>query len=130
MSQGATNPLLGLRILIAEDNWLIGEAVQQILMDLGCVVVGPFDDVGEVLASIRTTAMDGALLDVQLGDANILPAASELASRAIPFILATGRGSLADLPELLANAPLLSKPFDASQLERLVRSTFLPRIDA
>ena len=35
--------------------------------------------------------IDGALLDVHLGDASIYPAIDELARRGIPFILVTGQ---------------------------------------
>ena len=129
MSRINANPLQGLRMLIAEDNFLIGEAMREILIDLECSVVGPIDDLDEVLSAIHASDIEGALLDVQLGEANILPAASELAARGIPFILTTGRGSLADLPALLANAPLLTKPFDARRLETMMMSdAFLARI--
>ena len=129
MSRINANPLQGLRMLIAEDNFLIGEAMREILIDLECSVVGPIDDLDEVLSAIHASDIEGALLDVQLGEANILPAASELAARGIPFILTTGRQNLADLPALLANAPLLTKPFDARRLETMMMSdAFLARI--
>lgn len=126
MSQIAPCSLQGLRILIAEDNYLIGESIRQILMDMECTVIGPIDDLDEVLGAIRSTEIDGALLDVQLGDVSIHPAASELARRGIPFILATGCENVARLPVLLAQAPLLNKPFEAAQLERIVSRTFRP----
>ena len=130
MSQIATNPLRGLRVLIAEDNYLIGDYLRQILVDLECAVVGPIDNLDEVLTVIRTIEIDGALLDVQLGDQNVHPAASELLDRGIPFILTTGRAMSADLPASLSGAPLLTKPFDAGQLERLVGKTFRPPVGA
>ena len=125
MDQIEINALRGLRVLIAEDDFLIGGAMREILIDLECEVVGPIGDLAEVLRTIQTGGIDAALLDVQLGQANVLPAANELAARGIPFILTTGRTNLADLPGLLLNAPLLTKPFDAPRLEMTMRGAFL-----
>lgn len=127
MSEITNSALPGLRVLVAEDNLLIGEFIRQILIDLGCAVVGPLDDLDETLRAIQANDVDGALLDVQLGEANIFPAANELTLRGIPFILATGRGSFSGLPAHLASAPLLMKPFDVRQLEDMVSRTFRPR---
>jgi DNA-binding response OmpR family regulator len=115
-------------VLVAEDNLLIGEFIRLILIDLGCAVVGPLDDLDETLRAIQANDLDGALLDVQVGKANILLAANELKLRGIPFILATGRGSLHGLPSLLASAPLLAKPFDVQRLEEMVSRTFRSRV--
>ena len=122
-----TDTLQGLRVLIAEDNWLIGESLRDLLVDLGCVVIGPVSGLAEVMSVIGDGGFDAALLDVHLGDANILPAATELASRGIPFIVTTGGGSLVGLPTLLARAPRLNKPFDEQRLERAMNVAFLPR---
>jgi CheY-like chemotaxis protein len=129
MSEATKGALPGVCVLVAEDNLLSGEFIRQILVDLGCTVVGPMDGLNETLRAIQTNDLDGALLDVQLGDANIYPAAHELALRGIPFILLTGRSSLFGLPSLLARAPLLTKPFDVSLLEVMVSRTFRPRAE-
>ena len=127
MSKVTTLPLSGLRMLVAEDNRLIAMLVAQTLGDLGCTVVGPFDNLDQTLHAIRTGDLDGALLDIQLGETDVSPAAHQLAQRGVPFILATGRGRHG-LPAPLAEAPLLTKPFDAEQLEELVKSTFRRRV--
>lgn len=116
----------GPRVLVAEDNFLIGETIREILVDLGCSVAGPFSRLDEVLSVIRVGPFDGALLDMDLDGVSILPAASELAARGIPFIVATGHGKSAALPALLAQAPFLTKPFAVEDLTRLVRTTFRP----
>ena len=128
MSQIETELSPGLRVLVAEDDFLVGDFLRQVLADLGCAVTGPIRDIDELLTAIRTNKFDGALLDVQLGDANILPAATELERRGVPFILATGRSDLTDLSPLLASAPLLVKPFGVRELEDLVGRTFRPRV--
>lgn len=117
------------RVLVVEDNFLIGEFMRQILDGLDYVVVGPVPTLGEALLAIETVDLDGALIDVQIGDETAAPAAEELASRGVPFILTTGRGSRAGLPAVLANAPLLAKPFEVWQLEAMVAAMFQPRVN-
>jgi DNA-binding response OmpR family regulator len=112
------------RVLIAEDNFLIGEFMRQVLIDLGYAVVGPFTTLEETLQNIETTDIDGAVLDVQLGADNILPAAQLLELRRIPFIVTTGHEVLADQPSVLANAMLLVKPFEVKQLAAMVTEAF------
>jgi len=126
--QIATNPLHGVRVLVADDNLLISELIGQMLHDLECTVIGPVNGLDETLQAIQTNDFDGALLDVQLGETNVFPAANELAKRGIPFLLMTGRADLNDEPALLAEAPLLTKPFDLRQLEDMATRTFRPRV--
>ena len=123
MNQSAAAVLHGPRVLVAEDNFLIGETIREILVDLGCTVAGPFVRLDEVLSAIHVDAFDGALLDLDLDGVSILPAASGLAARGIPFIVATGHNS-AGLPPLLARATFLTKPFQVPELEGLVLKTF------
>jgi DNA-binding response OmpR family regulator len=124
MTQPAAKVDNGPRVLVAEDNYLIGDTIRLILQDLGCEVVGPFARLEEVLSAIQIDTFDGALLDLDLNGESILPAASELDARGIPFIVATGREKSARLPELLAQAPFLTKPFQVPELERLVLKNF------
>ena len=124
MNQSAAAVLHGPRVLVAEDNFLIGETIREILVDVGCTVAGPFGRLDEVLSAIRVDAFDGALLDLDLDGVSTLPAASELAARGIPFIVATGHRNSAGLPPLLARAPFLTKPFQVPELEGLVLKTF------
>ena len=118
--------LRGLRVLIAEDELLISQFVREILVALGCTVIGPARDLHEALRAVRTTEIDGALLDVQLGEASVYPVAKELDLRHIPFILTTGQRNFGvGSAGLLGKAPLLHKPFRVQQLEGMIRSTFL-----
>ncbi|MGZ6014135.1 MAG: hypothetical protein ACXWKM_00180 [Phenylobacterium sp.] len=123
----ATDEFRGLRVLIAEDNLLIGECLRDLVVDLGCTVFGPIPDLGEVMSAIETDDINAALLDIQLGDTNILPAAIELTSRGIPFIVTTGGANATGVPAELAQALRLNKPFDPTQLEEMMITAFLPR---
>ena len=122
-----TDTLRGLRVLIAEDNVLIGESLRDLLVEFGCLVVGPIPDLAQVMSVIEADDIDAALLDIHLGDANIFPAANKLALRGIPYIVTTGDGNFAGLPAVLAEAPCLIKPFDAPGLAMAMDAAFLPR---
>jgi DNA-binding response OmpR family regulator len=126
MGERIAGALSGLRVIVAEDQVLIALLLREILVSLGCTVIGPTDALDKALRAIRENEIDGALLDLNLGSARIDPAASELALRKVPFIVMTGQGSLRGYPALLAGAPLLSKPFKLQQLEDMMIATFRP----
>jgi CheY-like chemotaxis protein len=123
----ATDPLRGLRVLVVEDELLISQFICEVLVSLKCKVIGPIRTLDEALQAIRTNDIDGALLDVQLGEARVYPAVDALVLRRIPFILMTGDADLRGAPAHLAGAPVLPKPFRVEQLKDILSSTFRVR---
>jgi CheY-like chemotaxis protein len=73
--------------------------------------VGPAPGVSEAVSLITSHAIDVAVLDINLGDENSYPIASELERRDIPFVFVTGYSS-GDLPSQFASRPLLAKPVE------------------
>jgi len=118
------NSLGGRRVLVAEDELIIAGLIARLLRRLECTVIGPVNGLAEALQAIRTNEIDVALLDVQLGDEDVYPAAKELKLRNIPFVLTTGHGNLDGSQPLLREAPRLTKPFNEQQLVHILRSTF------
>lgn len=108
------------RILVVEDNFLV--AMDQLFMveQCGCVAVGPVGSVSEALTLIRQTALDGAVLDVNLGDCRVWPVAELLEERGVPFILATGYEK-SEVPEHLRHRPILTKPVLQQGLDEALR---------
>jgi hypothetical protein len=77
--------------------------------------------VDEGLALIESgTALDGALLDVNVAGVKIFPIAEALAARDIPFVFSTGYGE-GGLPDEWKGRPTLQKPFS----EAAVHEAFL-----
>jgi DNA-binding response OmpR family regulator len=108
--------LAGLRVLVVEDDMLIAVHIEEMLQDLGCIVVGP---VGKLDAAMRVAdheVLDAAILDVNIRGGNVFPVAERLRARGIPFALASGYGDWA-LPETFRNQLRLTKPFTAHELE-------------
>ena len=99
------------RILVLEDEPLIAIMVQGWLTELGCETVGPAHTVSNALALIEEGPLDGAILDVSIGDQDCSPVADALRHLGVPFALATGRAP-DGLTDTYADAPSLPKPYD------------------
>ncbi len=100
------------RILVAEDETIQAEVLQQELEDLGVDVLGPVRSVAAALALLAAgTPLDAAILDVKLGGEMAFPVAEALRARRIPFIFATGYDP-SSLPSAYAHVPCCEKPID------------------
>lgn len=120
MSDPQLEQIRGRRILVVEDEYAIAADLAFNLERAGLQVVGPAGSVRQALTLIESEgALDGALLDVNLGKERAFPIADELAARGVPFVFATGYGS--DLiPPPYASAPQCEKPVDFVHLTTLL----------
>ncbi len=117
-------PLAGFRILIAEDNVLAAMELEQVLRDCGCEPVGPVATVDQAVRLAREEPLDGAVLDVNLRDQPVFPAAEELVRRGVRLIFATGYENNYVFPAHLANCTRLRKPYSGRELTRLMTLIF------
>lgn len=102
--------LLGRRVLVVEDELMIAALWESMLVDAGCEVLGPFPRIAAALRCIAEgSAIDAALLDVQLHGESVLPVADALAARAVPFLFTTGYGA-EGVPAGYRNRTVLTKP--------------------
>jgi len=113
--------LSGKRVLLVEDEPIIAMSVEDILAELGCVVVGPALSAaaGEELAC--NEQFDAALLDINMGDGASFPIAEILRQRNIPFSFATGYGSLG-VPADFRRVPVWRSPIQ----RRAWRRRYIP----
>lgn len=111
--------LKGRRILVVEDEAVLAIMVEDMLIDLGCVVVGVAGTVekGMAIALATDVALDGAVLDVNIGGEPVFPIAEALTARGVPFVFATGYGT-AGLEPRFARRPTVAKPFLLRTLEQ------------
>lgn len=112
---------MGLRILVVEDEPIVAWHLADMLEGRGCEIVGPAYDLAEARALCREQAIDGAVLDVNLGSEKVFPVADTLAERTIPFCFVTGYGVDGLRPADL-NRPILQKPVVPDQLAHIVES--------
>lgn len=108
------------RVLVVEDEMLIGMLLEDMLADMGHDVVAVVPRVNEALAAVQHEAFDVAILDVHLNGQSAFPVAEALIERGIPFVFATGYGERG-LPEKYRSRPILQKPFAKDDLERILK---------
>jgi CheY-like chemotaxis protein len=113
--------LRGLRILVVEDEFLVSLDLEAMLRELGGDVIGPFAGLERATAVAQAEALDGALLDVNVGGQLVTPVADALAERAIPFVFCTGYAA-ASLPAQHAAVPIVMKPCQPQQLKEALLS--------
>lgn len=122
-SSAPGRPLLGCKVLLVEDEYLIACDTAILLREAGAEVVGPAGGLAQARAlAAREPRLDGAVLDVQLGDGMVCPLVPELAARGVPVLLATGYERDV-LPPALVGLPHLAKPF-GRELGRVAAEAF------
>lgn len=114
-----TAQLNGLRVLVVEDEMMVSMLIEDMLSDLGCVVIGPAARLDEALELARDSEIDCAVLDVNLGGQPIFPVADLLRERGRPYAFATGYGD-AGLRDADKGTPVLQKPFREGDLARIL----------
>jgi DNA-binding response OmpR family regulator len=115
----ASSPLLGARVLLAEDDALVALYLMTTLQTAGYVVVGPVSAVAEALTIIDSEPPDAALLDLQFAAGDTAPVAAALLASGVPFVVLTDDEGL-ELEPALAGAPRLLKPVEPEALLSLI----------
>lgn len=111
-------PLGGLRVLVVEDEFLLADELRCDLEAMGAQVIGPVGHLDRALALVRSeTAIDAAVLDLNIAGSEVFPLADLLADRGVPMVFATGYATLA-LPERFAGVPTCDKPVAQAHLLR------------
>lgn len=116
--------LNGMRVLIVEDSFLIAEDIADVLRSRGCEVCGPHARIARALPSARGESLDGALLDVRLGEELCFPIAEVLEGRGVPFLFLSGYGGVEVLPSRFRRRPFVAKPFHEAELLALMCAGF------
>jgi CheY-like chemotaxis protein len=110
------------RVLIVEDEVLIGLVLEDILDMLNCNVAGncaSLDEAGALLDSIGSGGFDCAILDVNLGGDTVYSLADRIMAYGHPIVFATG--SHPDtLPERFAHCGVLEKPYAFAAVEAVL----------
>jgi chemotaxis family two-component system sensor kinase Cph1 len=109
------------KILIVEDSFLVLIGLEAMCADLGWEIVGPATRLDEGVALARSEAFDAALLDVNLDGEMSWDIADVLKERGIPFVFSTGYDQSNMLPDRLAGAQVLAKPYRIDDVERRLR---------
>jgi len=106
--------------LIVEDNLIIAMSAEVILLELGARHVETAASVAQAMLAIGRAKPSFALLDINLGGENSIPIGRKLAEMNVPFIFATGYGERAPIPDDLALAPVIQKPYTREVVENAI----------
>jgi CheY-like chemotaxis protein len=109
---GQPGPLLGTRILVIEDEFLIATVIEDILRQAGAEDVVIAVNMQEAREALAERALDIAMIDMQLdeGADSGLTLGKLAMAREIPFIFLTGYAGVV-LPEAFSAVPVLTKPY-------------------
>ncbi|HEX3674229.1 MAG TPA: response regulator [Rhizomicrobium sp.] len=111
--------LLGLKVLVVEDEAIVSFLIEEMLMDMGCAEVWHAGGVTQALEKIEQARPDLGVLDVNLSGTLAYPVAERLAQLRVPFFFATGYGKKGLAPEW-AETPVIQKPFDHDGFGRIL----------
>jgi CheY-like chemotaxis protein len=122
------NPLLGLKVLVVEDEGIVALWLQGLLEDLGCTVLGPAMRVADALALLEVASPEAAILDVNIKGELVYPVADKLLQLGIPFLFTTGY-SAAGLIEAHRAGKVLRKPYLKDTLRKALEELVSPGAD-
>ncbi|MEJ0011908.1 MAG: response regulator [Bauldia sp.] len=107
----------GKRILVVEDEGLVSAMVEDMLAELGALVVGTASTIARGMLLARTIReLDAAILDVNVREERIDPVAEALIGRGVPIVFATGYGAAPAVAR--GTAVVLDKPYTRDKLAR------------
>jgi len=111
---------VSVRVLVVEDQFLIGLDVSEQLAEAGFEIVGPAPSVAKALRLVADPGCDVAVLDVNLGSDTSEPIARKLRASGKPFVLLTGY-STDNLRPWFHDATILTKPYLMADLVAALR---------
>ena len=112
------------RVLLAEDEAIIGMMMREFLLEYDLFVVGPCCTLNDAMAA-SAGDFDCAILDLNLGGQPVYPLAQSLAARGVPFAFVTGY-SRESIDPSFAGVPVLQKPISRESLETNLREMLTP----
>jgi DNA-binding LytR/AlgR family response regulator len=122
----APGVLEGMKILVVEDEFIVALELSRMIRQLGGEVLGPVSSVAEATRLSQTPELDGAMMDIRLGRESSISLAEDLLARGVAVVLTTGYAENM-LPDNLAHAPRLSKPYTRDAFQEVASKHFRHR---
>ena len=120
---GNANPdgLVGVRVLVVEDDPLLLLDLESVLSDAGATVVGLCQTLTEALACADESDFSVAVLDFRLGSETVSPVARRLENRGVPFILYTAQAGQEPSMAEWSHRAIIEKPSPPKVLLSAIR---------
>ncbi len=99
-----------LRVLVAEDEFIIGCDLCRTVEEAGYLVEGPFEDLSSTMLAYQKHKPDLAILDVQLEDGIVYPLAEQMMAENVPVIFHSGEMTPDEVARRFPSALALAKP--------------------
>ncbi len=106
------------RVLVVEDEALVGIMIQECLTELGFQIVGPVCSASDALQAAKDGDFDAAILDINLGDGMVYQVAEILSRRHVPFVFVTGYDA-DSVDGRFREIQVLQKPVEREMLQKL-----------
>jgi len=112
--------LAGRRILVVEDEYLLGDCLRELLECEGAQVLGPVGNLEDADALLDSCALpDAAILDINLGGQKVYPLADRLSKGHVPLMFASGYDREL-VPPRYADSLQCTKPFGVEQVRTML----------
>lgn len=118
-----TRDLEGRRILVVEDSPVVLSFAVEVLEELGCVVVGPAQNMAVARTLAEVEQCDAALVDIRIRGEKSFSICDILESRGVPFILTSGYADWPN-PGRWNDSLQLPKPFKLEDLAAALDKLF------
>ena len=118
--------LAGLRVLIAEDDYLVGAFLADFITLCDGTMIGPVRDEKDVLPKIDQESVDCTIIDLKLNDAPCYPLIEALTARGVSVIITTGY-PLFSIPIKFHRLPIFAKPYDFERIAECVADCCLAK---
>jgi DNA-binding response OmpR family regulator len=120
-------PLLGRRVLVIEDEYFLADDIARALSSLGAEIIGPVAEIEEAQRIVNAgTAIDGAVLDLNIRSEMAFPLARTLRANQVPFLFTTGYDKNSIQAEF-QDVQLWEKPLDVPGMALALTALMLKR---
>ena len=99
-----------LRVLVAEDELIVGYDLCDTVAEAGYAVDGPFENLSSAMLAYQKSKPDIAILDVQLGDGIVYPLAEQMIAEDVQVIFHSGQLTPAEVSQRFPHVEALRKP--------------------
>lgn len=116
------------RVLVVEDQFLVGMRIADLVRQLGTEPVGPVPSLEDGLKYADDPGLVGAVLDINIRGGTSERIAEVLEKRGVPFFFITGYASPLLISDRLKSMTRLSKPVVESEFRRACAQSFGHRL--